>query len=50
MFPYPVSSRVSSSKSEVGALGGALRELFHSSVTLLICCCAEEFPKVVKTS
>jgi len=41
---------VSSPKSEVGALGGALRALFHSSAMSLICCCVEEFPRVVITS
>jgi len=31
-------------------LGGALHALFHSSATLSMHYCTEEFPKVVKTS
>jgi len=31
-------------------VGGALCELFHSSATLSMHCCVEEFPRVVKTS
>ena len=50
IFPYPASSRVSSPWSEVEMGGGVLRELFHSSARVSIRCCAEWFPKVVRTS